>query len=230
MRRIAVTLLALTALAAPGLAAQQTARERARQTLPPEVFESLTDLAAEMSASGIPDEPLFNKALEGMAKRVPPARLLPAVRTYAGRLGDARRALGPNAGVPLLVAGADALQRGVTADALRSLPSDRPRSPMAVLVLAELLESGVPPDRAIAIMRQAMQQRTQDARMLDITTRVRRLIRDGLTPQEAVDRVRRAMQRDRGGLGPPVPPGSEPTTTDRLTDRRRTRRSGGEPV
>lgn len=224
MRRTALLLIALTAWALPGLTAQETARDRARQTLPPEVFADITELAAEVSATGIPDEPLFNKALEGMAKRVPPSRLLPAIRVYAGRLGDARRALGPAAGVPLLVAGADALQRGVTADALRSLPSDRPRSPVAVLVLAELLESGVPTDRAIAILRQAMEQRTQDARMLDITARVRRLIRDGVPPREAVDRVRRALQRDRGGVGPPVPPGSEPTTRDRL----RRRRSGGD--
>ena len=79
---------------------------------------------------------------------------------------------------------------------------------MAVLVLAELLESGVPTDRALAILRQAMEQRTQDTRMLDIAARVRRLIRDGVPPHEAVDRVRRALQRDRAGVGPPVPPGS----------------------
>ena len=48
----------------------------------------------------------------------------------------------------LLVAGADALQRGVPSDALRSLDSEAGRSPMAVLVLAELHETGVPTDRA----------------------------------------------------------------------------------
>jgi hypothetical protein len=223
MRRTALTFVALIALAASGLEAQTTARARAEQVLPPEVFRDLVTLADEMAPNGIPDEPLFNKALEGMAKRVPPDRLLPAVRAYAGRLGQARGALGAGAGVPLLVAGADALQRGVTRDALRSLPADRPRSPMALLVLAELVESGVPTDRAIAIVRQAMQQQTADARMLDIPARVRRLIREGATPREAVDRVRRALQRDRGGnVGPPVPPGSEPLT-DKLRDRLRAR-------
>jgi len=219
MRRTIVTLTVLASVTLPGLSAQETARARAERTLPPQVFENLSRVAAELSAAGIPEEPLFNKALEGMAKRVPPDRLMPAIRTYADRLGEARGALGPTAGVPLLVAGADALQRGVTADALRALPADRPRSPVAVLVLAELLESGVPTDRALAILRQAMEQRTQDARMLDITARVRRLIRDGVPPQEAVDRVRRALQRDRGNVGPPVPPGSQPLTTDRLRRR-----------
>ena len=221
--RTAILIPALVAAlfaSATAVTAQETARDRARQTLPQPVFEELTTLADELAADGIPDEPLFNKALEGMAKRVPPDRLMPAVRAYGGRLGDARRALGPAAGVPLLVAGADALQRGVSQDALRALPTDRPRSPLALLVLAELVESGVPPDRAIAILRQAMEQQTQDARILDITARVRRLIRDGVPPQEAVDRVRRALQRARGDVGPPVPPGSEPTLTDLIRRRR----------
>ena len=147
----------------------------------------------------MPGDPLFNKALEGQAKRVPAQLLMPAVRAYAGRLGQARSALGPAASVPLLVAGADAIQRGVPSDALRALPQDRPRSPVALLVLAELLESGVPTDRALEVLRVSMDQRMQDTRMLDIPVRVRRLIRNGVPPQEAIDRVRRMMQRDRGG-------------------------------
>lgn len=222
MRYIAALALLTATFAPDGLSAQESARQRAEATLPPAVYENLNTLAAELAAQGIPDEPLFNKALEGMAKRVPPDRLLPAIRQYAGRLGDARGALGPNADLALIVAGADALQRGVPREALRSLPSDRPRSPVALLVLAELLESGVPQDRALAIVRQAMEQRTRDARMLAITARVRRLIRDGVPPRDAVDRVRRALQRERGGVGPPVPPGSEP-----ILDRIRRRRAGG---
>jgi hypothetical protein len=135
---------------------------------------------------------------------------------YGDRLGSARRALGPAADVPLLVAGADALQRGVPATALESLPADRPRSAVALLVLAELHESGVPTDRALAVLRQALDARTDEARMLGITARVRRLIRDGVPPREAIDRVRRTLRRDRGRVGPPVPPGSEPTTSDGL--------------
>jgi hypothetical protein len=201
------------------LTAQDAARERARQMLPPDVFEGLTSMAEELTGQGIPSEPLYNKALEGMAKRVSPDRLIPAVRMYADRLGSARRALGPTAAVPLLVAGADAIQRGVPPTALESLPSDRPRTAVAVLVLAELHESGVPTERALAVLRQALDQRTDEARMLDITARVRRLIRDGVPPDEAVDRVRRTLRRDRGRVGPPVPPGSEPTTTDAVRDR-----------
>lgn len=222
MKASALTLACLIALGTTNLIAQETARERAQRTLPAQVFDDVAALAVEMSAAGIPDEPLFNKALEGMAKRVPSERLMPAVRAYAGRLGQARGAFGAGASIPLLVAGADAIQRGVPSETLRSLPSDRPRSPVAVLVLAELLESGVPVDRALEVMRQVMEQRTQDAGMLDIPARVRRLIRSGVPPREAMERVRRALQRDRGGnVGPALPPGTEPLSDQRLRDRLR---------
>jgi hypothetical protein len=210
-----VVSLAILALAATSVAAQESARERARRILAPAVFEELAELAAEVSTSGVPDEPLYVKALEGAAKRVPTDRLVPAVRDYAARLGEARQALGAGASVPLLVAGADALQRGVPRDVLESLPSDRPRSPMAVLALTELMESGVPRDRAIQILREAIAQRTRDDGMLDISARVRQLIRQGVAPRDAIERVRQALQRNRANVGPAVPPGSEPVVRDR---------------
>jgi len=224
MKKTAVLAIALTLFTTHDAVGQVSARARAEQTLPTELFSGVSALATELAASGVPSEPLFNKALEGMAKRVPANRLLPAVRAYGGRLGQARGALGTSASVPLIIAGADAIQRGVPADVLRSLPSDRPRSPVALLVLAELLESGVPADRAVAVLRQSMDQRMRDRRMLDIPARVRRLIRDGVPPHEAMDRVRRALQRDRGGhYGPALPVGDRPIADRRLfRDRLRT--------
>jgi len=214
----------LTALFTGAAAGQQSARERAERTLPPDVFAGITALGEEMEGVGVPAEPLYNKALEGAAKRVPPDRLLPAVREHAGRLRLARDALGPSAGVPLLVAGADALRRGVPADALRSLPRDRPRSPVALLVLAELMESGVPTDRAQEAVREAMQRRTHDAGMLDIPARVRRMVRDGVPPREAIDRVRRSLRRNRGGtMGPALPVGDRPLSDTRVRDFQRRR-------
>ena len=221
MTRTPLTLLTLVVLVTPAAQAQESARERAQRTLPAAIFENVSALAADVSSSGILDEPLFNKALEGVAKRVPVDRLMPVIEAYAGRLGEARDAFGPTAAVPLLVAGADALQRGVPADALRSLDSETARSPMAVLVLAELHETGVPTDRALAVLREATAQRIREDRMLDIPADVRRLIREGRPPSDAADQVRRGLQRGRGNgdVGPPVPPGSEPTT-DRATDTR----------
>lgn len=214
----------LAGLLAGTASGQQTAQERAERTLPPHVFAELTALGAQMEEVGVPAEPLYNKALEGAAKRVPPDRLIPAVREHAGRLRQAHDALGPSAGVPLLVAGADALRRGVPADALRSLPRDRPRSPVALLVLAELMEAGVPTEGAREAVREAMQRRTRDAGMLDIPARVRRMVRDGVPPREAIDRVRRSLRRNRSGtVGPALPVGDRPLTDRRIRDFQRRR-------
>jgi hypothetical protein len=207
-------ILLAAVLAVSPAGAQESARARAERTLPAPVFQEVATLASDLEAAGIPEEPLFAKALEGAAKRVPQDRLVPAVREYAGRLGQSREALGPEADIPLLVAGADAIRRGVAASTLRELPRDRPRTPMALLVLAELVESGVPVDRALEMVREAMAQRSRDERMLDASARVRMLIRQGVAPRDAVERVR-AMLRDARRFGPALPPGSEPVRTRR---------------
>ncbi len=223
MTHTPLTLLTLAVLMTPAMQAQESARESAQRTLPASVFENVSALAADVSSSGILDEPLFNKALEGVAKRVLVARLMPAIEAYAGRLGEARNAFGPTATVPLLVGGADALQRGVPSNSLRSRDSEAVRSPMAVLILAELHENGVPTDRALAVLREATAQRTREDRMLDIPSDVRRLIRQGRPPSDAADQVCRGLQRGHGNgdVDPPVPPGSEPTDG---ASRTRTRR------
>ena len=214
---VAAVLMMMTA--GPSMA-QEGVRDRARETLPAQVFEGINALATEFTQEGIPFEPLFNKALEGMAKRVPPARILPAVTQYAGQIRLARDAFGGAGSGPLYVAGADALQRGVDAELLRQLERQQEGSPepspMAVLVLADLVEAGIPADRALGMVREALRMRAGEQQMLGMTARVRQLMRQGQSPQDAAEQVRRSLQRGRGGgVGPPVPPGSEPVTKGR---------------
>lgn len=221
-RRTTALVSTLAGVLAADASAQDAARARAQEALPPAVYADVAAVVAEMAAQGVPPAPLYNKALEGMVKGVPPARLVPGIRDYAGRLGQARMALGPQASVPLIMAGADALQRGVSVETLRSLPTDRPRSPVALLVLSELVESGVPADRAVAVLRQSIDARIRDQNMLRISARVRRLIRDGVPPGEAIDRVRRTLRRNRGGqIGPGLPTGDGVLGDRRILDRLR---------
>jgi len=221
MRYSILTVALFLASSGGSILAQETARDRAREALPAQVFQRLDALAGELSQEGIPVEPLFNKALEGTAKRVPADRIVPAVTRYAGQLRQAREAFGPAGPGPLLIAGADALQRGVGMDILRRLgqpEGDNPGpSPMAVLVLADLVEAGVPADRALGVLQEAMRMRTREHQMLGISGQVRQLMRQGQSPQDAAEQVRRSLQRGRGGggVGPPVPPGSEPVTMGR---------------
>jgi hypothetical protein len=230
MNRQILALWVLLVTSVAPLGAQETARDRARAALPPESFQVLESLAAEAAREGIPQDPLFNKALEGIAKRVPPDRLLPAVTEYAARLRTAHQAFGGSATGPLLVAGADAIRRGVGAETLRNLSERGHHSPMAVLVLAELVEAGVSSGRALAVLQEAMRMRMREKSVLDIPGQVRRLMREGHSPQEAADQIRRGLQRGRhggGGMFPPVPPGSEPVTRERRKGG--PKRGGGSP-
>ncbi len=222
--RVAVAVLMSGALAG-GVRGQDTGgRERARATLPPDLFAQVEAVAGEAAGRGLPVEPLYDKALEGAAKRVPPDRIAAAVTLYAGRLGTARQALGPTASIALMVAGADALRRGVSEDGLSRLGSPGDRTPMAVVVMADLVEAGVPLERVLEVLRYAMDRRAGDEALLEIPARLRALMRDGHTPAAAADRLRRLIRDGRirpGGIqrfdrpGPPAHPGTEPLTQDR---------------
>jgi hypothetical protein len=238
MRRISIRIViglaaALTVASAAQAQAQAQSsdgRERARAALPPEVFQQVDQMAAGAAQSGLPVEPIWDKVLEGAAKRVPPARIAPAVSEYVTRLSAAQGALGVGQPTDVLVAAADALRRGVPATALTQLGEPRARTPMALVVLADLVETGVPVDRALDVVREALARRSGDDEMLALNARVRAAMRQGESAAAAADRVRRTIRdarpnpaptRDRAG--PPAPPGSQPTTRDPGTGTTRPR-------
>ncbi len=193
------------------VSAQETARARAQAILPSDVFEQITGMVRSAEADGVPGDLLYDKALEGVAKHVPDARLAPAIELYAGRLRAAKGAFGGTVSGPLLVAGADALQRGVSADLLRGLGEGRARSPMAVLVLSDLVEAGVPGQEALSLVREAARRGIREQRMLDLPAEVQRLMRQGRPAGDAIEQVRRSMWGARGeGGSPPVAPGAAP--------------------
>jgi hypothetical protein len=228
--RLATVLLALASLATPAASQVTDLRERAREALPADAFEELESLAGAAAEEGIPTDPLFDKAVEGVAKGVPPGRILPAVAAHAERLRVARGLLGVDVGPPVIVAGADALAKGVPSQSLRELgPAER--TSMALLVLGDLIEAGVAPGDAVALVREALGRGTADEAMLSIRPTVQRLLRDGRTPADAADAIRRALRdgrpihripemgRDGGGLDVPTSPGGEPVTRDRRSPR-----------
>jgi hypothetical protein len=155
---------------------------------------------------------------------VPEARLLPALDAFAGRLREARSILGTTAGAPLLVAGVDALARGVPAQTLRGLTAGE-RRPVAVVVLGDLVQSGVPADAALEVVREALARRAPDEALLDLPPAARRLLRDAGSTDAAMDALRRRIRDGGGRIGPPAPPGSEPVDRPRVV--RDGRRTGG---
>ncbi len=218
---------AVALLALPGPLWGQEARvDRIREAFPAEAAERIEAVVGEAAAMGVPTEPLFDKALEGAAKRVPSDRVVAAVSEYAGRLQRATQLIGGAPDVGVVVAGADALRRGVSPDALRNVGGQAgARTPAALVVLGDLVESGVPVDRALEAVREALSDRHEPGALNDIPAALRRLIRDGHIPADAIQRIRDGMRR---GLdprridlrrppgdfsrtdGPPLPPGSDP--------------------
>ena len=180
-------------LALPGPLWGQEARvDRIREAFPAEAAERIEAVVGEAAAMGVPTEPLFDKALEGAAKRVPSDRVVAAVSEYAGRLQRATQLIGGAPDVGVVVAGADALRRGVSPDALRNVGGQAgARTPAALVVLGDLVESGVPVDRALEAVREALSDRHEPGALSDIPAALRRLIRDGHIPADAIQRISR---------------------------------------
>lgn len=164
-------LLFVTGLATVPLAAQD-ARLAAR--LPTGTRLAVERLMDSARAGGLPTEPLVRKALEGASKGADSARIVSAVATLARYLGQARQALGTGADEATLVAGAAALRAGAQPARLRALDSLRSRERLAVplSVLADLLTSGVEPERAWTTVRQMATQGAPDADFLELRERL----------------------------------------------------------
>ena len=89
MKTMLYAVVALTmALPAHAQTELGSAQERARAVLPGAVFAQVEAIAAEAVRGGLPPEPLWDKALEGAAKRVPAERIPAALSEYVGRLGS----------------------------------------------------------------------------------------------------------------------------------------------
>jgi hypothetical protein len=150
----------------------QDARLAAR--LPQGTRLAVERLMDSARAGGLPTEPLVRKALEGASKGADSARIVSAVATLARYLGEARQALGPGADEATLVAGAAALRAGAQPARLRALDSLRRREQLAVplSVLADLLTSGVEPERAWTTVREMASQGAPDADFLELRERL----------------------------------------------------------
>ena len=108
--------LILAAVVAAGSTNALLAQDRAarlRDVYSPEAAAQIEAVVQEAGRNGIPMAPLYDKALEGAAKRVPAAQVMPALREYSGRMQRAQGLLGGAPRTAWVVAGADALRRGV---------------------------------------------------------------------------------------------------------------------
>ncbi len=112
-------------------------------------------------------------------------------------------------------------------EALTSIGQDAgARTPVALMVMGDLMDAGVPPERAMEVMQEALVRTTGEEGLLDVTPALHRMVRDGALATDAAGRMLRAMRdgvslrqiRDAppGRLDTrpparPIPQGSDPT-------------------
>jgi len=185
--RAALTLFAFAAvLGAPRALAAQDARLSAR--LDAQTRDAVTGIIDSVRATGIPSEPLVQKALEGASKHADDARIVSAVRKLAGELGDARAALGASSSDAEVIAGASALHAGIAPRALTRMRAARAQGSLtvALAVLADLVARGVPGDTATSVISALTVAGAQDAELLKFRQGVEGDIARGATPAAAL--------------------------------------------
>ncbi|HEU5186798.1 MAG TPA: hypothetical protein VFU01_19650 [Gemmatimonadaceae bacterium] len=133
---------------------------------------------------GIPTEPVVDKALEGAAKRAPNERIITVVRSRFNELVAARAALGGGAMDPEIIAAADALHAGASAQVITALRAQRPNVPLTIplAVLADLIARGVPPDTASTAVLALAKTPSTDAQFAALRDEVERDIAKGVPP------------------------------------------------
>lgn len=212
MNRVPVFLQLVLLAVAPGALAAQDVAARLDGRVSPEVRQAVVKIVADAAARGLPVDPLVEKAIEGGAKAVPADRVIAAVRTIAGRLGEAMNALheggiaAPSGEV--VAGGADAINAGLTNTNVRDLAraSRPPYDPALTLrVAATLAALGVPANKATQLVEDAIRAGRSPADLLALPAQVQAGIGSGATPAQAAEGLARAAAAGR----PPVPPGLE---------------------
>ena len=192
--------LVLAALvAAPtALAAQEGSVEGrlSARGLPTDLAQEISRIASDAAAQGVPAGPLADKAIEGWAKHVPPARIVSAVRLFAGRMAEAGAAV-RSAGVEapsgsVIAVAAEAMGGGLNADEIRSVVraagTGEAASP-GLSVAASLAAQGLGAKQAVTIVVDAMQHRRPMSQLLDLPSVARSMHDQGMSPGEIGEKL-----------------------------------------
>jgi len=181
--------------------------------LSPASRQVVARLGDSLRAAGLPDQPLYSKAAEGVFKCATEARIIAVVRTLARELGESRAALGARADDADLVAGAAALHVGATPAMLAQLRETHraagsgARSSLAtpLIALADLLTRRVPAPAAAAAIDSLVARRAPADDFAALRAAVERDIDAGRAPEASVMQRTHVLLRglDAKGSGRP---------------------------
>ena len=202
--RMMTVALLLAVSGAGNASAQESGFARARAALTGSAGASFEATVRSARAEGLPVDPLIAKALEGVAKGIAADRVAVAVRALAGDLGRANALLridGRAAAAADIEATANALQRGLPEDAVRSLRKDaRPGESIAMSVhaLTDLHQRGVPVAVGLDVIGAWRSRGADPQRLKEIPAAVERLVRQGVLPAQAGAAVAGGLRSGRG--------------------------------
>ncbi len=196
--RLGAALAALLLLLPVAAPAAGQAAERLRDSFSPQISGRVEAIADRAERDGIPRRLVLDKALEGAAKGASGEQVLTALSEWVDQLRAARGLVGRAAAPDVLVAAVEALRRGAGRQDVRALGSARPPDlPMALLLLGDLAEEGVPGGAARALVEEALAAGWRGDGLLSLSAAVRREVRGGAAPREAAETVRaRIRARD----------------------------------
>lgn len=209
----------LTVLALLGM--QQGIADRLSGRVPPDVGAVVESLGTDAAARGLPIDPLIQKAIEGSAKRVPPERVIAAVRLVVTQLDTAAAALragGMISDTLAIAAGAFAINAGMGAHditnlVLRGGGQTVVNVRLELNVAGTLVAMGVPSSEASNLVSASLQSDSPATKLLSLPSRVQGEVARGATPaQAAAGLARAAAAQARRGPPPghPQPPPHPP--------------------
>lgn len=207
----------------PGDSAATHARLVARG-LPADVAASVSAVVRQTNANGLPGRAIADKAVEGAFKRVPPPRILAAVRDLAQRLERARTDLRAGGVTQLdggVIAGsAEASAQGIgRADqvaVIRAAPASDAAA-AGLSVAAALVVQGLAPGTAARLVTESFRAGRSASQVLDLPAAARALQARGLAAtdvgRQLLDNITTTglIQGQAGTTTSPIiPPGTLP--------------------
>jgi hypothetical protein len=206
IRRVLLAGLVLAVLPAPvGAQSEEEDLRRLRSVLPEAAVTHLRETIEEAERDGVPGELLFRKALEGVSKGQSADAIVQAVDRLAHDLRFALSVVGPGLGEDALDEAAEALARGVDESVVRTLATEHKADfSIMLLVVEDLIETELTSERAHDLLDLALEHGYRGDRLFAVSSAMRRLTRDQLTPEDAAERIEQFL---RDGV-PLVPPAS----------------------
>ena len=205
--RIFLAVLPLAAALSPlSVTAQADDLARVREKYDAATVARIEVLIRDAEADGVPRSLLVEKAVEGAAKGMKAPIVIEGVEKWAGELRDAVRILGHGAESEGLAKVAESINHGVDRGVVRRLAGTHPADyPIMLQAIEDLLHAGVGLEAAQGTVADAASHGMKSQDVLTISATVRRMVREGRSPVDAANAIRRNIRAGRGVIPPPPP-------------------------